>query len=58
MEKDVNILVVDDEEIVRDSLCSWLKEDGLKAEAAEDGVYLLQSHHSGTRLEGIYQRRI
>ena len=36
MEKDVNILVVDDEEIVRESLCSWLKEDGYQAEAVED----------------------
>ena len=42
MEKDVNILVVDDEEIVRDSLCSWLKEDGYQAEAAEGGLKALE----------------
>ena len=41
MEKDVNILVVDDEEIVRESLCSWLKEDGYQAEAVEDGFKAL-----------------
>ena len=41
MEKDVNILVVDDEEIVRESLCSWLQEDGYKAEAVEDGFKAL-----------------
>ena len=42
MEKDVHILVVDDEEIVRDSLCSWLQEDGYKAEAVEDGFKALE----------------
>ncbi|MCX5887628.1 MAG: sigma-54 dependent transcriptional regulator [Proteobacteria bacterium] len=41
MEKDVNILVVDDEEIVRESLCNWLKEDGYQAEAVEDGFKAL-----------------
>ena len=41
MEKDVNILVVDDEEIVRESLCSWLKEDGYQAEGVEDGFKAL-----------------
>jgi len=41
MEKDVNILVVDDEEIVRESLCSWLKEDGYQAESVEDGFKAL-----------------
>jgi len=41
MEKDVNILVVDDEEIVRESLCNWLQEDGYQAEAVEDGFKAL-----------------
>jgi DNA-binding NtrC family response regulator len=31
------ILVVDDEEIVRDSLASWLEEDGYQVEVATDG---------------------
>jgi DNA-binding NtrC family response regulator len=31
------ILVVDDEEVVRDSLASWLKEDGYQVETAPDG---------------------
>jgi DNA-binding NtrC family response regulator len=42
MEKDINILVVDDEEIVRDSLCSWLKEDGYQSDAVEDGFKALE----------------
>jgi DNA-binding NtrC family response regulator len=42
MEKDVNILVVDDEEIVRESLSNWLKEDGYQTEAVEDGFKALE----------------
>jgi len=37
MEKKVNIMVVDDEEIVRASLTSWLEEDGYHVEAVESG---------------------
>jgi DNA-binding NtrC family response regulator len=33
----VRILVVDDEEIVRESLCGWLSRDGYHVEVAEDG---------------------
>ena len=33
MEKKVNIMVVDDEEIVRASLTSWLEEDGYRVVA-------------------------
>ena len=33
----VSILVVDDEEIVRDSLASWLQEDGYRVDTAPDG---------------------
>jgi DNA-binding NtrC family response regulator len=36
--KDVKILVVDDEEIVRESLCSWFEEDGYKVDSAKDAV--------------------
>jgi len=42
MKREVNILVVDDEEIVRSSLVDWLREDGYHAEAAEDGFEALE----------------
>ncbi len=42
MERSVNILVVDDEEIVRDSLSSWLEEDGYNVEAVESGKKALE----------------
>ncbi len=42
MEPKVNILVVDDEEIVRDSLASWLEEDGYEVEALENGMKALE----------------
>jgi two-component system, NtrC family, response regulator AtoC len=42
MEKKVNIMVVDDEEIVRASLTSWLEEDGYHVEALESGRKALE----------------
>ncbi|MDD5762893.1 MAG: sigma-54 dependent transcriptional regulator [bacterium] len=42
IEKSVNILVVDDEEIVRESLTSWLEEDGYHVECAESGKKALE----------------
>ncbi len=42
MDPKVNILVVDDEEIVRDSLASWLEEDGYEVEAVENGMKALE----------------
>ncbi|HWS16308.1 MAG TPA: sigma-54 dependent transcriptional regulator [Candidatus Methylomirabilis sp.] len=42
MEKPVNIMVVDDEEIVRESLTSWLEEDGYHVECAESGKKALE----------------
>ncbi len=42
MEKRVNILIVDDEAIIRDSLKSWLREDGYYVEAVEDGMTALK----------------
>jgi DNA-binding NtrC family response regulator len=42
MNKKVNILIVDDEEIVRDSLSSWLREDGCTVEAVESGIKALE----------------
>ncbi len=42
MEKNVNIMVVDDEEIVRDSLGAWLEEDGYHVESVESGKKALE----------------
>jgi len=42
MKTEVNILIVDDEEIVRGSLLDWLREDGYQVEAAEDGFKALE----------------
>ncbi|MBW2038833.1 MAG: sigma-54-dependent Fis family transcriptional regulator [Deltaproteobacteria bacterium] len=42
MKREVKILVVDDEEIVRSSLLDWLQEDGYQVEAAEDGFKALE----------------
>jgi DNA-binding NtrC family response regulator len=41
MDKQVKILVVDDEEIVRDSLTSWLREDGYEVDSVESGMKAL-----------------
>jgi DNA-binding NtrC family response regulator len=40
-EKEIKILIVDDEEIVRESLSEWLKEDGYQVETAENAVVAL-----------------
>jgi DNA-binding NtrC family response regulator len=37
MKAKASVLVVDDEEIVRDSLASWLEEDGYRVDTAPDG---------------------
>ncbi|MBN1255585.1 MAG: sigma-54-dependent Fis family transcriptional regulator [Deltaproteobacteria bacterium] len=42
MREKIHILVVDDEEIVRESLLDWLREDGYQVEAAEDGFKALE----------------
>lgn len=42
MDTKVNILVVDDEEIVRDSLAGWLEEDGYHVETAESGTKAIE----------------
>ena len=42
MDSKINILVVDDEEIVRDSLAGWLAEDGYHVETAENGPKALE----------------
>lgn len=42
MERKINILIVDDEEIVRESLMNWLKEDGYDVECAANGKKALE----------------
>ena len=41
MTKKISILVVDDEESVRDSLYNWFKEDGYRVECAENAKMAL-----------------
>jgi DNA-binding NtrC family response regulator len=41
------ILIIDDEEIMRDSLSDWLKEDGYEVTAVEDGFKGLQQAKDG-----------
>ena len=43
---DLGILVVDDEQIVRESLTKWFQEDGFRAEAVEDGQTALKKLRS------------
>jgi len=43
MEKKISILIVDDEESVRDSLYSWFTEDGYRVEVAEDAKKALSA---------------
>jgi DNA-binding NtrC family response regulator len=40
-EKEIRILIVDDEEIVRESLSEWFKEDGYQVGSAENAVEAL-----------------
>jgi two-component system, NtrC family, response regulator AtoC len=47
--KRTHILVVDDEEIVRESLQGWLAKDGYTVETAEDGPSALAKLRSGRR---------
>ncbi len=42
MRKDVHILIVDDERVMRDSLSEWLREDGYEVVAVEDGAQALE----------------
>jgi len=39
--EDIKILIVDDEEIVRESLSEWFREDGYKVDTASDAVEAL-----------------
>jgi len=47
MRKDVHILVVDDERVMRDSLSEWLREDGYEVVAVEDGAQALNKVRAG-----------
>jgi DNA-binding NtrC family response regulator len=40
--RDINILIVDDEFSVRDSLCKWFKTDGFTVDTAEDATAALE----------------
>jgi DNA-binding NtrC family response regulator len=42
-----SILVVDDEQIVRDSLTKWFRQDGYRVEAAEDANHALKLMNDG-----------
>lgn len=46
--KSTRILVVDDEEIVRESLTAWLEKDGYTLESAEDGPAALKLLRAST----------
>jgi len=45
--KDIGILVVDDELIVRDSLTKWFREDGYRVDAAESAAAALRKLQPG-----------
>jgi len=47
MEKKISILIVDDEESVRESLNSWFTEDGYRVECAENAKQALSILESG-----------
>jgi len=47
MEKKISILIVDDEESVRDSLSNWFTEDGYRVESAENAKKALAMLESG-----------
>ena len=42
MKDKTHILIVDDEQIMRDSLSDWLRQDGYEVEAVEDGLKALE----------------
>ena len=42
MTEQPRILIVDDEQIVRESLTNWLKEESYQVEAAENGTVALE----------------
>lgn len=56
MKRKISILIVDDEESVRDSLYNWFTEDGFDVESAEDAkkaLSILESRHFDVVLADI-----
>ena len=47
MKEQYNILIVDDEKIVRDSLLHWFEEEGYYVDTAEDGESALKKYEKG-----------
>jgi DNA-binding NtrC family response regulator len=47
MKEQYNILIVDDEKIVRDSLFHWFEEEGYYVDSAEDGESALRKYEKG-----------
>jgi DNA-binding NtrC family response regulator len=47
MKEQYNILIVDDEKIVRDSLFHWFEEEGYNVDTAEDGESALKKYEKG-----------
>jgi DNA-binding NtrC family response regulator len=47
MKEQYNILIVDDEKIVRDSLFHWFEEEGYLVDTAEDGESALKKYEKG-----------
>ncbi len=45
--KQPSLLVVDDEQIVRDSLTKWFRQDGYRVESAEDAAHALKKMTAG-----------
>jgi len=43
---DIGVLVVDDEQIVRESLTKWFREDGYRVDAAENAAAALKKLHA------------
>jgi len=50
LKHDINILIVDDELIVRKSMSNWLKEDGYLVKTCEDGYAALEQIKSNIDL--------
>ncbi|HTR82301.1 MAG TPA: sigma-54 dependent transcriptional regulator [Bacteroidota bacterium] len=46
-DKQYNLLIVDDEIVVRDSLSKWFKQDGYKVDTAEDGAHAIKKMSEG-----------
>ena len=54
--EDIKVLIVDDEEIVRESLSEWFKEDGYQVDTAENSVEALNSLTKKRGLRALLER--